>query len=446
MKRQTVLLSIAVILASIAVSLFPVQAQNYKMKQVTNLMGMKSESTIYVKGMRKRTEGRGIMGMGTNLVTVEQCDLQRTITINDKKKLYFIEPFSTADEEVIDEDAKPVVEKSKPSVVKNTGPKKGGTITMWYSITDTGERKTMFGFTARHVWTNQKMKPSADACTMKDSMIIKTDGWYIDLPKFNCPVHHKPVTTSNKYEKPQLDCKDHFVTRRKGKGKLGFPLIETTTMIMGGKSESSSFETNLETLELSTAKLDSMLFEIPPGYTLASGKEELEDKMDMAELIKQYGNQDKDNNDNDSKTKPDGNTKGAGNIRIGVYAPTGDEQVQPELLQEQLVSFFNSGTIEAVTVSTEDEAKTKNCDYTLASNFTRIKQAGKVGGLLKAIKNADPNAATSFNIDAEMTLIKLADGSTISRPKISGKYEGKSDVAAGKALEEGGRIVLKDLK
>jgi len=446
MKLQSFLLSFSGLLIVTLVSEKPAHAQNYKLKQVTNMMGMKSESTIYVKGMRKRTEGGGIMGMGTNLVTVEQCDLQRTITINDKKKLYFIEPFATDEEEVIDEDAKPAVEKNKPPVIKKNETRKGGTITMWYTITDTGERKKMFGFTARHVWTYQKMKPSADACTMKDSMIIKTDGWYIDFPKFNCPVHHKPATTSNKYEKPQLDCKDHFVTRRKGKGKLGFPLMETTTMIMGGKSESSSFETGLETLELTTEKLDSMLFEIPLGYMLASSKEELEDKMDMAELIKQYGNQDKNNDNNDSKTKPEGNTKGAGKLRIGVYAPSGDGQVQPELLQQQLVSFFNSGTIEAVTVSSEEEAKTKNCDYTLVSNFIKIKQAGKVGGLLKAIKNADPNAATSFNIDAEMTLIKLADGATISRPKISGKYEGKSDVAAAKALEEGGRIILKDLK
>ena len=103
---------------------------------------------------------------------------------------------------------------------------------MWYNITDTGERKKIYGFNARHVWTSQKMKPSPDACTMKDSILIKTDGWYIDLPLFNCPVRYRPVKTAMApNERPQPDCKDRFVTRRSGKGKLGFPLTETTTII-----------------------------------------------------------------------------------------------------------------------------------------------------------------------------------------------------------------------
>ena len=71
------------------------------------MMGMKSETTIYVKGMRKRTEGGGYTGMPNNLITIEQCDSQRTITINDKKKLYYIEPFSKQFEEAIEEDERP---------------------------------------------------------------------------------------------------------------------------------------------------------------------------------------------------------------------------------------------------------------------------------------------------------------------------------------------------
>ncbi len=41
-------------------------AQQYKIRQVTNVMEMKSESTIYVKGRRKRTEGSGYAGMPNN--------------------------------------------------------------------------------------------------------------------------------------------------------------------------------------------------------------------------------------------------------------------------------------------------------------------------------------------------------------------------------------------
>src|SRR5258706_13138066 len=139
------------------------------------MMGMKMESTVYVKSMRKRTESPGIMGMGKT-ISIEQCDLQRTIKLNDTKKLYFIEPFAKDNDEVIEEDAP----RTKAVPVKqnnaNTSPQKGGTITQWYSIIDTNERKQLYGFTARHVWKSQKMKPSPDACTMKASIKKKTEG------------------------------------------------------------------------------------------------------------------------------------------------------------------------------------------------------------------------------------------------------------------------------
>lgn len=424
----------------------PVNAQQYKLKQVSSMMGMKSESTIYVKGMRKRTEGGSMMGMPNNIVTIEQCDLKRTIKLNDQKKLYYIDPFSNEVEEVIDEDAKPAAVKTKPLATPTTT-QKGGTITMWYSINDTGERKKMWGLTARHVWTYQKMKPSPDACTMKDSIIIKTDGWYIDLPQFNCPVQYKPSKTSMQPEQQKPECVDKFVTRRSGKGKLGFPLTEKRTMIMGGQgAQTSEFTTDIETLELTTGKLDSMLFEIPPGYKEAKSESELQDKMDMNAMIKQYTAQADASGKLDNGIKADvSNKKRAGVMRIGVYEPKGD-QVQGQPLQTHLVLNLSSDKVEAIPVASEDEAREKNCDYTLATDFTKVKAASKVGGLLKAIKNSDPNAASSFNIDAGMVLIKLEDGSVSLQPQMSGKYEGKVDEAEKRVVEEGAKQVLKGLK
>lgn len=411
--------------------------QQYKLKQTTSMMGMKSESTIYVKGMRKRTEGGGMMGQ-TNLVTIEQCDKQRTITINDKKKMYCIEPFAAPPEE-IDEDAKPAV-KPKPQPVTT---KTGGIIHTYYSIVDTGERKKMYGFTARHIWTTQKMKPTPDACMMKDSMVIKTDGWYIDLPEFNCPVHYTapPQTRTAAPQKP--DCKDKFVNHRSGKGKLGFPLIEKRTMIMGGQVSTSEFVTDLETLELTTGKLDSMLFEIPPGYTQVQDCAELQDKMDMNEMIK--GMTDKYKNEAQNN-KPVSEQKAAGMMRIGVMQPKADEQLQGAGLQQHLVGILQGDKVEAVAVTDEQDARKQNCDYLLNTDFVKFKAASKVGGLLKAIKNADPNAASSFNIEANLVLTSLADGSVRTEQNVSGKYEGKADEAANKALDEGGRLVLKALK
>ena len=90
MKPTSTLLLLTVTVMLAVTSNFSASAQQqYKLRQVTNMMGMKSETTIYVKGMRKRTEGGGLTGMGANLTTIEQCDKQRTVTLNDKKKLNF---------------------------------------------------------------------------------------------------------------------------------------------------------------------------------------------------------------------------------------------------------------------------------------------------------------------------------------------------------------------
>ncbi len=450
--KKSIFFFIAFIIVVLSVSK-PASAQQYKLRQVNNMMGMKTESTIYVKGMRKRTESAGMMGMPAPPITIEQCDLQRTIKINNKKKLYFIEPFSKEVEEVIDEDAKVTTPVKKPVTTiptEKTSPQKGGVIYMIYNITDTGERKKMYGFTARHIWTSQKIKPSPDACTMKDSIIIKTDGWYIDLPEFNCPISYRPGKSSMPTNEKQVpDCMDRFVTRRSGKGKLGFPLTETRTMIMGNKSaKTSEMEMSLETLEFTTGKLDSMLFEIPIGYTLALNESELQDKFDMAEMMKQAGNNAGNINTNATDGATIGNEqKKPGVLRIGVFEPTGgDGQLQVSSLQKHLATTLTGGTIEGIVISSAEEAKKYNCDYTLATDFVKIKSGTKVGGLLKAIKNSDPNAASSYTIEANLTLVKLSDGSTRLKPNVNGKYEGKIEDAAGKALDEGSNQIVRGLK
>lgn len=416
-------------------------AQQYKLKQSSTLMGMKTASTIYVKGLRKRTEGGAVMGIPVN-PTIEQCDLQRTITLNLNKKLYYIEPFSRNQEEVIDEDIRTVPKKTTP-VVKSE--QKGGTITMYFSIIDTGERKMIFGFNARRIWTSQKIKPSPDACSMKDSITIKTDGWYIDLPEFNCPVRYssyKPAATTAPAEKS--DCQDKFITRRSGKGKLGFPLKVTTTLIMGdGSGKTTELVTDLETVELTNGKLDSMLFEIPPGFTEAKSMEELQEKADYRSMIKDLGKQVKDKAGNqEGQIEAD-----KGKILIGVLVPFGDESLNEygADLQQYMVRQLNNSRYAAIGVKDAEEAKAKKCTYSLATEFIKLKQASKVGGLLKAMKNADPGAVSSFNIDLSLLLNDLSDGSLKQSEKVSGKFEGKMEESAKRSLEEGCSKLLNDI-
>jgi hypothetical protein len=190
-----------------------------------------------------------------------------------------------------------------------------------------------------------------------------------------------------------------------------------------------------------------MLFEIPPGYTEAKSLDELQEKTDYKAMIKDYTDKAKEKSDQGNLDLGNAGMND-GRMLIGVYVPTGDENVssQGSVLQQYIVNSLAGSNYRSIAVTSEEDAKAKNCTYTLNTEFTRFKQASKIGGLLKAVKNADPNAASSFNIDAGMTLTKLADGSVKATEKVSGKYEGKPEDAAKKAVQDGCLKVMSDLK
>ncbi|HEV7782480.1 MAG TPA: hypothetical protein VGO58_14500, partial [Chitinophagaceae bacterium] len=138
--------------------------------------------------------------------------------------------------------------------------------------------------------------------------------------------------------------------------------------------------------------------------------------------------------------------KKEGVIRIGVYEPKTDGQVQGASLQQYMVGTLSGGNVEAIAVSTEGDATKLNCNYTLTTNISKMKSGSKVGGLLKAIKNTDPNAGSSFNIEATLVLKPLIGGAAPGPQQVSGKYDGKAEDAARKAMDEGSRMVLKAIK
>ena len=66
---------------------------------------------------------------------------------------------------------------------------------MTVNTIDTGERKEMFGFTARHLKRTMTSQTSPDACS-QNQMRIDTDGWYINLEYgLNCGGSERPPQT-----------------------------------------------------------------------------------------------------------------------------------------------------------------------------------------------------------------------------------------------------------
>ena len=127
-----------------------------KIKQRMTMSGQKFESTRMIKGSRERTEQKIEMADPTaaaffpQIATVTQCDMKRTLRLNDRKRLYLLEPFATVD-------ATPAANRTQPAAPANTTTRRGGTMTITYSFRDTGERKMMFGLQARHLIMTHEM-------------------------------------------------------------------------------------------------------------------------------------------------------------------------------------------------------------------------------------------------------------------------------------------------
>lgn len=415
-------------------------AQNYKIKQTVTTGGQTMTSTTYVKGPRKRTESGGIMGIGADVATIEQCDLKQNVQVNDKKKMYAVDPFDDGDTASMPA-AKPTPAKAKPAPVT-----KGGTVTYISNITDTGERKQMFGMTARHIKSSMTMESSPDACSKQD-MKIETDGWYIDLPAFSCPVTVRPPQMP-RYETPQRGgCQDKFVSRTTGSGKMGFPLSETRTMIFGGGMTTTQ---TTETLEFSKATLDDALFAVPDGYTKVENSQELYGQPDYSAMMRGAM---KDSEDKSKVATPSsGNIPAApaakrpGSIRIGVLAPTnrGGENISITNMQTFLVGKLTGGNIDAVAVASEADARAASCDYILSSDLSKLKQttASKVGGLFGKVVNADTSASRTYEAQVDFQLTKLADGKSVIKNKASSKTENNADRAAESVLAMEAAAVL----
>ncbi|MCI0351775.1 MAG: DUF4412 domain-containing protein [Acidobacteriales bacterium] len=250
---------LVIFVALMAASLAP--AADVKLKtRMTMGGGMKQESTVYIQGARQRTEFAPMMP-GMAVTTILQCDLNRSVQLNDAKKLYLITPLD------VEEAASP---KSGAAAPKKDPASKGGVVKLVQNVQDTGERKKMFGYEARHIKATTSTQASPDACAQADVQ-IEADGWYADIsPGLGCESVRPPRLQMGRAEMPQ--CQDRFQVQRTGNGKLGYPLEMTITYKGKGGND---FITTTETLELSPATLDKALFEIPPGYTEAKSYREM---------------------------------------------------------------------------------------------------------------------------------------------------------------------------
>lgn len=217
--------------------------------------GQTFTSTTYIKGARQRTEGMGY-------TTIYQCDLKRTIQINDKTRTYMITPLEG---------------KAGGSATNSHNPgssaRRGGVVTYTTTTTDTGERKTILGLTARHLKSTTVVAASEGACNSMN-MEMEADGWYADVADgISCLTDQSAASAFS-----QSDCVDEIRFKSVGTAKPGYPIMVMTKIKFNTGAEGPAIpasSSTQEVVDISSAKLDAALFEIPAGYKEVKSTQEL---------------------------------------------------------------------------------------------------------------------------------------------------------------------------
>jgi hypothetical protein len=424
-----------------------------KIKTRQTMSGQTYDGTVYIKGKRQRSE-RNMGGM--EMVSLTQCDLRRGVQLNPGTKTYLINAFN---ETVISTQTTASAKDDK--VVRS-----GGTVTSTFSVKDTGERKQMFGFTARHLIITMESVSSPDACTPYKSK-MQTDGWYIDA-EFYLDCEQNSAMRSYQANK-NSGCQDKYVSKQIGTGKRGYPLYEKMTLFDETGKETYSFVT--EVVELSKATLDAALFEVPADYR---------EVKDAAQMYQTAGSRNDENGNtavNSSATNatmklpaqttksdvPALRAKQPGTLRIGVSVKTGvvgDGVSAADLtaaVQNTLVEYLKGTNIEVVPLEAklasliDGEAQKKECDFVLYALASHKKGGGGFGGMFgKVIAPAigqvglGHTGSVAGNITAN-----VATNAIVTAGQISNSVKSKDEITLEIRLQQSGSgstVITKQFK
>ena len=342
------------------------------------------------------------------------------------------------------------------------------------TLTDTGERKQMFGYTARRIKSTTVMDAPQGTCN-PGHFEMESDGWYIDLPPgFSCDLSGASASNMGG---GRPDCQDQIRTKQSGSARLGFPVMVTTKMKMGGADAdeedaqaaaamAGAMTTTLEVTDISNVTLDPALFEVPAGYTEAASMAELygapsADTSSMHHIVSDGrpaggGEAEGGGMSTPSATSNMANPAAAGVapkrpgvVRVGVVpvANRSGREVSTESLGVQLVNGINGPGVEAVPLASagqaeaEAEARQKECDFILYTELTALKpSAGKVGGMFGRAVGA-VTGSDKYESRVDFRLVPAAGDGTRIELTVTAKEEG-AEASVGAALDREAKAVV----
>lgn len=405
----------------------------------TSLGGQSTQSTTMIKGARERNEtSMNAGGFSINTVNITQCDMRRTIQINDRAHKYLITPMDT-------DSPSGEAETGSTGAPAGAGSRRGGVVTLSMNTIDTGERKEMFGFTARHLKRTTMMESSADACNQQ-RMKIETDGWYINLEYgLSCPANRPPQTGRGA---APAGCRDRFVYRNTGPTNLGYPLQETTTMY--GADGTATYTMTKEVIDLSRQTLDAALFDIPAGYTEARSQQEMFAGPSMAD-IQAMARQQQGQSNSGNETQAGGTASASARVRVGVvdFNNKTKTNVSTDSLRQQLIAALASNGVDAIALNASStseavaEAQAKQCAYILYTDISTLKTPSsgkKIGGLLGRATGVGSADAGKNEAKLDFRLVATAGSAPIAQSSASAK-EDTQDATVAEAIQNEARAV-----
>lgn len=438
MKRILLGISILAMTALSAASAFA----DVKVKSKQTVGGQSYESTTYIKGKRQRSESFG------GMVNIIQCDLKRNLQINQNSQTYMITPFAATTQTV----TKPGTSSVDKSGVVQTG----GRVTTTVTTKDTGERKQMFGYTARHLIITIETISSPDACSKTDSK-MQTDGWYIDAAfALDCDYGVDGYGGGNN---KKSGCQDKYDVKTIGTAKRGFAVYEETTMFDASGREMTTMVN--EVVELSQATLEVSLFDIPAGYREVNDASEMyampttRERKPAADETSGIGitANVRAANAVAAAAEPLGPKK-AGVIRIGIAnvrtGAVGEGISAADLsaaIRNSLMQYLKIPKVEVVALearldsAVESEAQSKECDFVAYLTASHKKGGGGFGmfkSLAPVISSVIPAAGAAGAGGY------IAGQAVVTAATVSAQVKNKDEITLGVKLNKTGGTATLD--
>lgn len=403
----------------------PPPATDVRMKTASTQGAQVSQNTTYLQDARQRVEFPGV-------VTLDQCDLKRSVMLNTAAKKYRVQPYpevaaptpaapAASAAAPVDAQSAQMAQMAQMMGTAQPAPPaekmRGGVVTFTTTLSDTLERQTMFGLEARRIKTLVIKQSSGSACD-KSPMKIEVDAWYVDLPAQSGCTRAAAAPAAQPVATEPGACTDKIETRVAGDVKLGFPIKTVTTSTSGEGDRLESSTSSQEVTELEITRLDRALFEVPADYVEANSSAEIVPGLatggSLADAL--FGS----TADGSSTAAP----KKPGVIRIGVLEPINKtaRDLPPSSLRQDLVAKFNKAPYEAIPVAgnspaaIEQEAARMQCDYLMLTEIVEAKTSkpGRMGGVMRVTGNT-PKDSHDVKLDYKL----YAVGATQS-PRVSG--------------------------